>query len=215
MAKSMEDRKKYVGAIYAGVVDSHPELKKEYKPDLSGWCDKYDNNKDAYDKLVKRKAELTKYIDQAGSVIGNYNSEIDSLKDEQDKVWKQNAEMTKKYQTQLAAFQKDGDKADTSKVVDAFKGFADSTKEMMELDNAHLSRKQKLHSQAVTDIKKCSDGYEKESKDIKTAIDKLEADTDHLEAQIRSGVLTLQKMAVKKKNDSLETDLEKVLAGFP
>ena len=143
-----------------------------------------------------------------------YMSAVSALAAERAKVYAQNSDLCGKYGTQLNGFMGQGEKADTAKVVDALKGFTASFKELVELDKAHAARKEKLDSQWEVGLKKICDTYEKESKDIKTAVDKLEGDEDRLEATIRQLVLNYQKTAVQIDNSALENDLEKVLAGF-
>jgi hypothetical protein len=216
MAKSMEDRKLWIGAIYAGVVSSFPVLKKgAFKPDLSALCDKYDKNKDAYAALAKRKAGLSTYLQQLTSAMQTYVSAVAALGAQRASVYKDNNDMGSKYATQLGAFMSQGDKADTSKVTDALTGFVASFKELVELDKANADRKEKLDAQWEAGLKKICDLYAKESKEIQTAIDKLAADEDRLESQIRQLVLSYQKTAVQIDKPDLESALGKVLAGFP
>jgi hypothetical protein len=211
----MEDRKLWIGGIYAGVLGRNPVLKKGlFKPDLTPLCDKYDKNKDAYDALLKRKEALSNYLKQIAAAMQSYTSSVAGLASERTKVYAQNSELAGRSVGQLNGFIGQGDKADTSKVADALKGYTASFKELVELDKAHADRKEKFDSQFEAALKKASESYEKESKDVKTAIDKLEADEDRLEAQIRQLVLNYQKTAVQIDNSALENDLGKVLAGF-
>jgi len=216
MAKSMEDRKLWIGSIYSGVVGKNPELKKApYTPDLTPLCDKYDKNKEAYEALGKRKTVLSNYLKQLSLAMQTYASAVAALAAERANVYKKNEDLAAKYGGQINGFMGDGDKADSSKVTEALKGFTSSFKELVELDKAHADRKEKLDAQWEVGLKKICDSYEKESKAIKTATDKLEADEDRLEAQIRQLVLKFQKTAVQNDKGGLEADLGKVLAGFP
>ena len=216
MAKSMEERTKWIGAIYAGILGANPVLKKgAFKPDLSPLCDKYDKNKDAYDALVKRKAGLTKYLTQLNETLAARNSKVDALNDQCNKIFKDNDAMVKKSKAQINGFIDQGKDADTSSVVDALTSFSSQYKELLDLDKEHNDKKEKVNAQSIVDVKKICDSYSKESKDIKTAIDKLAADTDQLEAQIRKIVLSYQKTAVEIEKPDLESSLEKVLEGFP
>jgi hypothetical protein len=216
VAKSMEDRKLWIGGIYSGIVDKFPVLKKgAFKPDLTPLCDKYDKNKDAYEALVKRKAGLSAYLQQLSTAMQTYVQSVSTLASQRASVYKDNSDQGNKYASQLGGFVSQADKADTSKVSDALTGFVASFKELVELDKANSDRKEKLDAQWETGLKKIADSYAKDAKDIKTAIDKLEADEDRLEAQIRQLVLNYQKTAVQIDKPDLESALGKVLAGFP
>ena len=178
-------------------------------------CDKYDKNKESYEALVKRKAGLSAYLQQLSNAMQTYVQAVAALASQRASVYKDNSDQGNKYGSQLAGFVNQGDEADTSKVTDALTGFVASFKELVELDKANSDRKEKLDAQWETGLKKISDSYAKDAKDIKTAIDKLEADEDRLEAQIRQLVLNYQKTAVQIDKPDLESALGKVLAGFP
>lgn len=73
----------------------------------------------------------------------------------------------------------------------------------------------KFEAQLDVNLKKICDNYEKASNDVKTAISKLAADEDGLEAQIRQVVLAYKKTAVQVDNPDLESALQQVIAAFP
>ena len=214
MAKSMADRNVILG-IYVGVLSRNPVLKKGlFKPDLAPLCDKYDKNMDAYYELDNRKAGLAKYHQQLVDAATELNSALHANDAERKKTNEKNdAEMTK-YSKQLESLMEKGDKADMGKMADLLKQFTASAKVLLEMNDAHRAKEQKLDSQYLATVQKVCDGCAKESADIKAALDKLEADEDRLETQIRQVVLGFQKTAVQIDKPELEDDLGKVLEGF-
>jgi hypothetical protein len=212
MGRPMEERKSKLSTTYQTIVSRNPVINKGlFKPDLKPLCDKYDKNLVAYQDFAKRKTNLVKYLQQLAEAMKIYAENVTKLATQRAEIYKNNSDMGAKYSAQLNDFAGQGDKADTSKVADAIGGFADSFKRLVELDKACADRKEKMDAEWETGLKRITDSYTKESKDIKTGIDKLTADEDRLDAQIRQGILNYQKTAVQIDNSKLEGELDILL----
>ena len=219
MAKSMADRMGKIDASkkYADVLEDHSELKKNgrFKPDLKPLCAKYDSNKKAYEPLAQRKKNISVYLDQLLATKKTYESECASVEEQRQKVNKENDKAIDEVSSKLGGEMKKEDNADMSVMLSLLRDYTDKVKAYLDLNNAHRNKEEKLDNQHVVNLKKICDSYEKESKSIQSAIDKLETEETNLESQIRKVVLSYQKTAVDIDNKKLETDLNKVLAAFP
>jgi hypothetical protein len=193
----------------------NPVLKKGlFKPDLAPLCEKYDKNMDVYAELAKRRDGLSKYAQQLADAWTDRCSARNANEAERKKSYEENLAETKKCIEQLKAFTDQGDQADMTKMADVFKQLTAEAKEFIELNGAHRAKEQKVNAQFLADVQKLCDGCAKECTDIKAAIDKLEADQDRLEAQIRQAALSHQKTAVKIDKPELVDDLGNLLDGF-
>jgi hypothetical protein len=218
MAKSMEVRmgKIDVSKKYADVLGDHPVLKKGlFKPDLMPLCAKYDKNKKAYETLAQRKKNVSVHLDLLRETSKAYGKEVSKVQSDSQKVDKETYDSLDKVGQKLKGVTDEGEKADMSAVLVALKDFTAATESNLNLSNAHRNKEEKLDNQYIVNLKKICANYEKDSKAIKSEIDKLEADEDGLEAQIRKMVLSYQKTAVQIDNQKLETDLNRVLTAFP
>jgi hypothetical protein len=215
MAKTMEDRTKRTGIVYAGLVGTHPILTKgAFKPGLKKACESYDANIDAYEKQVKRKAGLTTKLGNISTVLDACRDAVKELKTKRDKVHDENLDLFNKSEAEVDKAKADADKADPDKVVDQLKDFNTKFKKLVDEDKVHADKKEKIGSQVVGDVKKISDEYGKEAKDIKSTVEKMNATGDSLEAQIRALVATYKKTATQLKDTKLVTDLDYMLGPF-
>lgn len=215
MAKSMADRIVYVGVQYLDIQKNYPELKNGFfKPDLTPLCKKYDKNIDDYNAQLKRTEFMSGYLEEVADLLDKRNAAVQQLNAESDKIFQQGNDLAKQYCAKINDAIAKGERADPTATSAALKEYASSVKGLLELQKAHAERKDTLNAKHIEAVNKASNNYEKAAKEIKTAIDKLESDSDRLEAQICKTVLSYQKTAVKMNKPELESALEEVLAAF-
>jgi hypothetical protein len=144
-----------------------------------------------------------------------YDSEVKSDEEQRKKVGKENVDAVNKLADKLDGLMKQGEKADMSAMLTALKDYTNAVESYLDQNTAHRNKEEKLDNQHIVNLKKTCANYEKESKGIKSEIDKHEAEADSLESQIRKVVLSYQKTAVQIDKKQLQTDLNKVLEAFP
>jgi hypothetical protein len=199
MGKSMEYRPNLIGP---------PLAKGLFKPDLLALCAKYDSNIKAYKTLVQRKKNASVYLDQLAATAKSYMQEWNSVEAQFQSSDKENLATTQAAAAKVKAFAQQGDSADTTEAAAALAAYAGEVKKYLDTNNANRTKQQKLNVQYEANVKKISDGYAKETKDIASQIDKLTKETDGLEAKIRKLLSTYQ--AAAKTSPLLHDAIEKI-----
>ena len=168
-----------------------PALQKGlFKPDLISLCAKYDNNIKAYKILVQRKKNASVFLDQLAETAKAYMSEWNSVEAKFQASDKENLASTQECSSRVKAFRQQEDAADTAQAAAALAEYAGKVKTYLDTNNANRDKQQKLNVQYEANVKKISDNYGKETKDIVTTIDKLTTETENLDKQIRKLLAT-------------------------
>jgi hypothetical protein len=172
-----------------------PLAKGMFKPDLLALCAKYDSNVKAYKVLVQRKKNAGVYLDQLAATAKAYMEETSSIAAETEASDKANLASAKETGGRLKTFQQRDDPDDIPQVTAALAEYAGKVKTFVSSNHANRTKQLKLDTQYETNVKKISDNYAKETKDIKTQIDTVTKDSDTLEAKIRKLLVPYQAAA--------------------
>lgn len=207
---SLIDIRKKLGPIYANI-EKNPVLKTGLlKPGLKAACVNYDRKIDACEAILKRQKELPGKLQAFVTILDDCKTKNDTLKAERDKAHTANATLFTTAATGFNEAKAKGDKADPADVVKKVSDLIGSFKKVVDEDKVHADKKEKLGADVVADLKKNGDAYEKESKEIDSAVKTLTTDGKNLEAQVRTIVVSYQAAAKKSTDPKLKADLTKL-----
>jgi hypothetical protein len=184
----MDNRPNQIGSIQKGL----------FKPDLIALCGKYDNNIKAYKVIVQRKKNVSVFLDQLAETAKAYIEAWNAVEAQFQTSEKANQAAAKECGGRVKAFQQQGDSADTAQVATTLAEYAGKVKTYLDTNNDNRGKQQKLDVQYELNVKKISDSYAKEAKDVATQTDKLAKETDTIEAGIQKLLKTYEAAAKTK-----------------